>query len=67
MIEIIVNGENKTIDENTTIKALLQELGIEDKTMASAVNMQVVKKEQWETHILQAGDKVEFLHFVGGG
>jgi sulfur carrier protein len=67
MIEIIVNGENKTIDENTTIKALLQELGIEDKTMASAVNMQVVKKEQWETHTLQAGDKVEFLHFVGGG
>ena len=67
MIDIIVNGENKTIDENTTIKALLQELGIEDKTMASAVNMQVVKKENWETHTLNAGDKVEFLHFVGGG
>ncbi len=67
MIEIIVNGEKRQIDEQTTIKALLQELGIEEKTMASAVNMQVVKKEQWDTHTLNEGDKVEFLHFVGGG
>ncbi len=67
MIEIIVNGEKRQIDEQTTIKALLQELGIEAKTMASAVNMQVVKKEQWDNHTLKAGDKVEFLHFVGGG
>ncbi len=67
MIHIIVNGEKRTIDANTTIKALLEELGIADKTMASAVNMEVVKKEAWETHTLHEGDKVEFLHFVGGG
>ncbi len=67
MIHIIVNGEKRTIDANTTIKALLEELGIADKTMASAVNMEVVKKEEWETHTLHEGDKVEFLHFVGGG
>jgi len=64
---IIVNGEEKTIDENTSVKVLLQELGIEDKTMASAVNMEVVKKENWENHLLVDGDKVEFLQFVGGG
>ena len=67
MIEITVNGEKRTIDTNTTVKALLEELGIADKTMASAVNMEVVKKEQWETRTLHEGDKVEFLHFVGGG
>ena len=67
MISIIVNGQKQQIEENTTIKALLQRLGIEEKTMASAVNMEVVKKEAWERHILKEGDKVEFLHFVGGG
>lgn len=67
MITIIVNGEQRMINENTTIKALLEKLGIADKTMASAVNMEVVKKEQWENHTLKEGDKVEFLHFVGGG
>ena len=67
MITIIVNGEQRMINENTTIKALLEKLDIADKTMASAVNMEVVKKEQWENHTLKEGDKVEFLHFVGGG
>ena len=67
MISIIVNGQKQQIEENTTIKALLQRLGIEEKTMASAVNMEVVKKEAWEKHVLKEGDKVEFLHFVGGG
>ena len=66
-MNIIVNGEAKTISADTTIKVLLIELGIEEKTMASAVNMNVVKKEQWESHTLKEGDKVEFLQFVGGG
>ncbi len=67
MIEVIVNGESKKIEEGTTVRKLLQTLGIEEKTMASAVNMQVVKKEDWERYTLRNGDKVEFLHFVGGG
>ena len=67
MIQIVVNGEDKKIEENTTIQELLERLEIADKTMASAVNMDVVKKEQWDKHTLKEGDKVEFLHFVGGG
>lgn len=67
MIQIIVNGETKEIAKDTTITSLLQTLGIEEKTMASAINMEVVKKENWNSHIIQEGDKVEFLHFVGGG
>ncbi len=64
---IIVNGEERTIKDGITVKALLEDIGIVDKTMASAVNMEVVKKENWDTHQLQEGDKIEFLQFVGGG
>ena len=65
-MKLIVNGEER-ITTKTTVLELLQELGIEEKVMAAAVNMQVVKKENWATHLFNEGDKVEFLHFVGGG
>ncbi|MCH9812801.1 MAG: sulfur carrier protein ThiS [Epsilonproteobacteria bacterium] len=66
-MKIVVNGEEREVSENIKIAVLLRELGIEEKTMASAVNMEVVKKENWESYEVKEGDKVEFLHFVGGG
>lgn len=66
MIQLIVNGEQKNI-VSSTIKELLLELKIEDKVMAAAVNMNVVKKDDWESFILNENDRVEFLQFVGGG
>ncbi|WP_263832574.1 sulfur carrier protein ThiS [Sulfurospirillum oryzae] len=65
-MQLIINGEKKE-SKAKTIKALLDELGIESKVMAAAVNMNVVKKEQWESYELAESDKVEFLQFVGGG
>ena len=35
--------------------------------MASAVNMNVIKNEEWETFKLKDEDKIEFIQFVGGG
>jgi sulfur carrier protein len=65
-MKLIVNGEVKESNAQT-IQELIDELGIESKVMASAVNMNVVKKEQWQSHQLLENDKVEFLQFVGGG
>ncbi|MBN2965327.1 sulfur carrier protein ThiS [Sulfurospirillum sp. T05] len=65
-MNIIVNGEAKETHV-TTLLELMHELGIEPKVMAAAINMNVVKKEVWETTALSEGDKVELLHFVGGG
>ena len=65
-MQLIINGETKQSGAKT-IKALLDELGIESKVMAAAVNMNVIKKEVWESYELNENDKVEFLQFVGGG
>lgn len=65
-MQLTINGEKKE-SQAKTIKTLLDELGIESKVMAAAVNMNVVKKEQWENYELVENDKVEFLQFVGGG
>lgn len=65
-MQLIINGETKQSGAKT-IQALLDELGIESKVMAAAVNMNVIKKEVWESYELNENDKVEFLQFVGGG
>lgn len=61
-----INGEEKNI-KSMTIEELLQELQIKEKVMAAAVNMNVVKKEEWNSYELHENDTIEFLEFVGGG
>ena len=65
-MQLTINGETKQTSSHT-IKDLLLELGIEDKVMAAAVNMDVVKKDVWASFQLNENDRVEFLQFVGGG
>ena len=66
-MKIIVNGEDRDVDDNLTVDALILVLGIKVKVMAIAVNMDIVKKEDWNTHLIKENDKIELLHFVGGG
>ncbi len=67
MMNIVVNGERRDVPEDTTLAELIAALKIEEKVMAAAVNMEIVKKERWGTHRLKEDDRVELLHFVGGG
>jgi len=67
LINIIINGHERKIKQNTTIKKLLEDLKVLDKTMAVAVNMKIIKKDNWDNYILNENDKVEALNFVGGG
>ncbi len=66
-MKLIINGETMEYREGITLKEILNTLGILDKVMATAVNMEIVKKDKWDSFIPQDGDKIEFLHFVGGG
>ena len=64
---ITINGETRECPAESTLSTLIQELGIKVKVMAAAINMEVVKKDDWESTKLTDGDKIELLHFVGGG
>ncbi len=66
-MKLIVNGKTKEVKDDIKVAELLDDLKIRDKTMAVAVDMEVVKKEDWDKKVLQNGQKVEFLQFVGGG
>ena len=66
-MELIVNGENKNFPDNSTLQAIIDELKIEEKVMAAAVNMEIVKKDEWSSYTVKENDKLELLQFVGGG
>jgi len=66
-MKIILNGESRECAKSITLGKLITELDIKVKVMAAAVNMEVVKTQNWDSHVLKDEDKVELLHFVGGG
>ena len=66
-MKLIINGEEREFDSSFSIEEILDNLQIKDKAMAVAVNMEIVKKDNWNEYIPNDGDKIEILHFVGGG
>ena len=66
-MNIIVNGEEKEFQDQITINELIELLQIKVGVMAVAVNMNIVKKDDWDSFRLSQDDKVELLQFVGGG
>lgn len=66
-MNLIINGEEKKFKENSTLQDIIHELKIENKVMAAAVNMEIVKKDEWNSFIVKQNDKLELLQFVGGG
>lgn len=66
-MELLINGETKNFDDNFSLQQIITDLQIEDKVMAAAVNMEIVKKDNWSDFIPKENDKIELLQFVGGG
>ena len=64
---ITVNGKPMEVDEGTTIRALLERLGVRGEFTAVALNLEVARKASYDTTILHEGDRVEIVHPVGGG
>ena len=66
-MQLIINGENQNFDDTFSLQEIMIDLKIEDKVMAAAVNMEIVKKDDWNNFIPKNDDKIELLQFVGGG
>ena len=62
-----MNGESKRLSEGIHIVDLLDGLGLKPERLAVEVNERIVRRVDWTTTTLAEGDKVEIVHFVGGG
>ena len=67
-MNIIVAGAKKEVPEGTTVKELIYLENVETPDYVTvSVNDGFLMKAQQETTVLQEGDSVEFLYFMGGG
>ena len=64
---LIINGEIKDFEDSLTLQDIITNLQIENKVMAAAVNMNIIKKDDWSKFTPENDDKIELLQFVGGG
>ena len=66
-IKIKVNGKVKLIKNNTKLSNLIKFLKIPVKKVAIELNQEIVDKKKLEKIILKKNDKIEVVHFIGGG
>jgi sulfur carrier protein len=66
-IEIVVNGNSRSVAATTTIEALLCELEIPLRGVAVEINGQIVPRMRHAAQALTAGDRIEIVSLVGGG
>ena len=64
---LIINGETKEFSDGFSLQNIITDLQIDSKVMAAAVNMNIIKKDDWNSFIPKNDDKIELLQFVGGG
>ena len=66
-MRITLNGEPRDLAEPLTISRLLTVLDIDPRRVAVEHNLVIMKRPTFDTTIVQSGDRVEIVNFVGGG
>jgi len=67
MITIVLNGQNKRIDENSSVEQLLKSLNLDNKRLAVEINQAIIPRSNFSSHTLKEQDKVEIVQAIGGG
>jgi len=67
MAKIQLNGDPYEINSGTNLNELLNKLKIQKNKVAIEVNGEIVEKNKYSNLILSKNDKVEIVHFIGGG
>ena len=66
-IKIKVNGKFKSISDNYKILDLVKDLKIPLKKVAIELNQEIMDKKKISKIVLKKSDKIEIVHFIGGG
>lgn len=66
-VKLIINGEEKEVSEGLTVEGLLESVSLNQGPVAVEVNEVIIRRLRHREVVLQSGDKVELVTFVGGG
>jgi len=64
---LTINGEAREFSSISTLSDLVAQLGMKPDRVAVELNRELVRRDRWPTTQLANGDKLEIVHFVGGG
>jgi len=66
-MKLIINGKYREFDSISTLSDLLVQLGMKPDRVAVELNRELAPRDRWTIIPLKDGDKLEIVHFVGGG
>lgn len=64
---LTINGESREFLDGLTLASLVEQLGMKADRVAVELNLDIVPRSNWDSTALKDGDKLEIVHFVGGG
>ncbi len=66
-MKIKLNGKEKEIAENSSLETLVDQLNLRDTPIVAEICGKIIKPENYSSTIINEGDVVELIRFVGGG
>ncbi|HYL15711.1 MAG TPA: sulfur carrier protein ThiS [Terriglobales bacterium] len=66
-MKLQINGEEKSFQAPLTLASLIEQMGMKPDRVAVELNREIVPRDQWGPTTLSDGDRLEIVHFVGGG
>ena len=66
-VRVTVNGEPREVEAGTSVARLVELLALAPERLAVELNREVLRRARWPETELAEGDRVEIVHFVGGG
>jgi len=66
-VTVTINGERREIPDGLSVAALINHIGMACDRVAIERNFEILPRAQWQQTAVQANDKFEIVHFVGGG
>jgi sulfur carrier protein len=67
MVTVVLNGEEHQIESEVTLDRLLDLFSLPKQRVAVELNRAVVRRNDWQTTSVKDADRIEVIHFVGGG
>ncbi|HYD80654.1 MAG TPA: sulfur carrier protein ThiS [Paucimonas sp.] len=67
MMEIELNGAPHAVADSQSVQELIASLDLLGKSLAVAINREVVPRRQWPERMLQPADRVDIVRAIGGG
>ncbi len=66
-MRVQINGEEQEVAQRLTLSELVKQWSLQPERLAIELNRTVVPRREWPTTMLAEGDRLEIVHFVGGG